>query len=479
MDILTLINGFANGLMKLQEKFMEQNRFDELEKAASELGTATIAQFLKLTLEETDELIRESGIRRRDFNVQRRIERTLITTVGDVTFSRTQFKSRSDGSVHFLLDELMGLPPKERFSEQAEAKVLGVASERSYQKAADSLKIREQSVSKVTVMEKVHAIRDVFRGEEDLAENRKKWCDYLYIEADEDHIHEQGGEPGSRGFMGKLIYIYEGKEDLCKGKRKLISPHYCGGLYRGSDNNSELWESVQRYIEGHYNTEILKCVYISGDGANWIRAGVDHVDKSVFVLDRFHLMKYINSVANLTLDDKSWAKGKIYKYIYQDKPVALKKFLTRIKNCCGGEEIVESCRTYLIENWEAVQRTFHDKHLYGCSAEGHVSHVYSERMSSRPMGWGETGSDSMCHLRCYVRNHGKEKIIDLVRYRREQELARRKMTGTEDILEATAIRKHRTKTQKEIGRYWEKMQVSIGGDTVRKTLAIRERIAEL
>ena len=479
MDILTLIEGFANGLMELQEKFMEQNRFDELEKSASELGTATIAGFLKLTLEETDELIRNSGIRRRDYNAQRMIDRTLITTVGDITFKRTQFKSRSDGSFHFLLDELMGLPPKERFSEQAEARVLEIASERSYQKAADSLKIQDQKVTKVTIMEKVHALKGVFQEEEALPEEKKKWCDYLYIEADEDHIHEQGGEPGSKGFMGKLVYLYEGKENLCKGKRKLIRPHYHGGLYRGSNNNRELWESVQRYIEGHYNTEILKCVYINGDGANWIRAGTDYVDKSVFVIDRFHLMKYINSVANLTLDDKSWVRGRIYKYIYQDKPVVLKRFLTRIRNCCGGEETVENCRTYLIDNWEAVQRTFHDKHLYGCSAEGHVSHVYSERMSSRPMGWGETGSDSMCHLRCYVRNHGKEKIIDLVRYRRGQELERRKMTGTEAILEVPEIKSHRTRTQKEIGRYWEKMQVSIGGETVRKTLAIRERIAEL
>lgn len=67
-----------------------------------------------------------------------------------------------------------------------------------------------------------------------------------------------------------------------------------------------------------------------------------------------------------------------------------------------------------------IKRAFHDKHVLGSSAEGYVSDVYSERMSSRAMGWSETGSDRMCKLRCFIRNYGGEKVIDLVNYRREQ-----------------------------------------------------------
>ena len=41
----------------------------------------------------------------------------------------------------------------------------------------------------------------------------KKACEYLYIEADEDHIHRQkdGKEQGC--FMGKLIYLFTIKEN--------------------------------------------------------------------------------------------------------------------------------------------------------------------------------------------------------------------------------------------------------------------------
>ena len=100
--------------------------------------------------------------------------------------------------------------------------------------------------------------------------------------------------------IGKLIYIFEGKEDLCNGRRKLIDPHYYGGLYPGTNENRRLWEDVQKYIEEHYDTDFLKAVYICSDGGSWIKAGKEYVDRSVLVADKFHLMKYINSVANLT-----------------------------------------------------------------------------------------------------------------------------------------------------------------------------------
>lgn len=57
----------------------------------------------------------------------------------------------------------------------------------------------------------------------------------------------------------------------------------------------------------------------------------------------------------------------------------------------------------------------HDKVVQGCSAEGHVSHILSDRLSSRPKGWSKTGADRMSKLRCYEKNYGGEKIIELVK----------------------------------------------------------------
>ncbi len=41
----------------------------------------------------------------------------------------------------------------------------------------------------------------------------------------------------------------------------------------------------------------------------------------------------------------------------------------------------------------------------------------------------------MCRFRCYVRNKGREKIIDIVKYRREMAMADLESTGTEGKIE--------------------------------------------
>ena len=53
----------------------------------------------------------------------------------------------------------------------------------------------------------------------------------------------------------------------------------------------------------------------------------------------------------------------------------------------------------------------------GSSTEGHVSHVLSSRMSSRPMGWSRKGADRLSRLRIYWKNGGD--MLSLVRGQRE------------------------------------------------------------
>lgn len=479
MDIITLIDHYVRGLLQAEEEFLEHlDALSTFEETVSELSNKMAADFIGLALTNADQLIRDSGIRKGSYTVQRSRQRTLISCVGDITFTHTLYKDQS-GKIRCLLDELIRLPDRERFTAVAEAKVLNEAESHSYQYAAESIKTNGQAVTKTTVMDKVHAIEEEIPQMEAVPE-KKRACEYLYIEADEDHIHRQkdGREQGC--FIGKLIYLFEGKEDVCKGRRKLVSPFYFGGLYAGSDQNAALWESVETYIQTHYDQDALKCVYINSDGGSWIRSGAARIYKGKLVADRFHLMKYINRVAGYTQGDEAVTKGRFYKYIYQNKLVAVKKLLTRIQNHHEGSgRAVEECRRYLLGNWEYIQRAFHDKHVLGCSAEGHVSSVYSERMSSRPMGWSETGSDRMCRLRCFVRNYGRDRVIDLVNHRRDKELGERGATGTDGMIDARVHKKYTTK-QKEAFHYAESLRARLPErSTVRKILAIREQIGNI
>ena len=481
MDIISLVSTYVEGLLEAEDRFIEHlDSFPELEKTVVELTNRMAAGFLGAVLTTADDLICESGIRKKEYTVQRKRTRTLISSVGDVTFTHTLYKDKK-GQTKCLLDEQIRLPDRERFTTLAEAKVLSEAEVHSYQHAADSIRTGTQTITKTTVMNKIHAIeKELPKVVSAPGTEEKKQVEYLYIEADEDHIHKQKDGKTEGCFIGKLVYLFEGKEDVCKGRRKLIAPFYFGGLYNGSDKNEELWKQVEKYIRDHYDQEYLKRVYICSDGGGWIKTAVNSIYKGKLVADRFHLMKYIYRVANCTLDERDATVGHFYKYIYKNKPVAVKKLLTRIQNHCeNSDRAVEECRKFMLNNWDSIQTAFHDKHALGCSAEGHVSSIYSERMSSRPMGWSETGSDRMCKLRCYVRNYGREKIVDLVQYRREQECLRQKAVGCEEMIDQPAKIRY-TAEQTRNRAYIERLQATLQiGSTVRKTLAIREQIGSI
>ena len=116
-----------------------------------------------------------------------------------------------------------------------------------------------------------------------------------------------------------------------------------------------------------------------------------------------------------------------------------------------------------------------DKNVYGCSAERHVSLMYSDRMSSHSIGWSEAGADEMCRLRCYEKDYREEKILKLVKYgsRHKQEEA----TGTEGItvrLNGGYMRSLLLHRHDKDQVYIEKMQAAIPSIDIQK-MAIRER----
>lgn len=482
MSIIALLEEMSKEILEYENSFFDDvSQFPEYEKNVVEATHKFAARFLGESLSAADKMIRESGLRKKDYNIVRTQSRSLVSTVGDIYFNHTLFQKKDASESRYLLDDMIKLPPKERLTTMAEAKILNEAEVYSYQHAAESLSTKNETITKTTVMNKIHAIEEVI-PETPVPEEEKKQVRYLHIEADEDHIHQQKNGKENGCMIGKLIYLFEGKEEVCKGRRILIQTHYFSGLYAGTEMNGVLWDQVEDYIKNNYDQDYLKKVYISGDGGSWIKSGVDHIYKGVFVADKFHLMKYINRVANLENDKQKTnkTKARFYKYIYTDKLSASQKLLTRIGNKTGRTDVTDDVKIYFINNWDALQRAFHDKHVYGCSAEGHVSNVLSDRMSSRPMGWSETGCDRMCKLRCYVRNNGRSKVVDLVKYRREKVLEERlPATGTDGMIDSVQRQKY-TKAQREDYKYIERLQVSLGiNTTAHKIMSIREQIGNL
>lgn len=470
MDIITLLKGLLEELSQVEENFYK-NPTDlySLERSTKDTFTRKAADFVGMILSGADEMICNSQYRKNNYTIQRHDKRTLTTLVGDVVFNHTMYLKKENRSTHFLLDEMLQLDSHERFSEGAETELLQEAVKSSYAKAAKILPT-ESEVSKTTVMNKVHQIADEIPLEE--REERKK-CEYLYIEADEDHISEQGETDGD-GILGKLAYLYESKKEIGKNKRELVNTFYQSGIYEGSEKNKKFWKRMEEYIEKTYDMDYLKTVYVIGDGGGWIKSAENYIVYCKLCMDKYHVAKYINSAANQMLDEKDIAKERIYTCIYKHRKKGLEEVFDEMLRSANNQKPVEEAKKYLLNNWPALMRTYHDKKLYGSSTEGHVSNVLSSRMSSRPMAWSKTGADRMCKLRSYVENHGEEKIIDLVRYSRGKRNLKR--SGEKVKLEENRIRMNISEHYDKGKSYIESIQATIPGYTAKKQTAIRHQL---
>lgn len=479
MNIIALLETLVNGLLETEENFFSNPRdIYALEKATKATTDAVAAMFMSNVLSSMDEKIYNCSYREGRYNVQRKDKRTLVSSVGDITFDSTYYKRLTDeGGYVCLLEEMMGLSKHERFTEEAEVMMLTEALRTSYSEAARIIPSKSK-ITKTTVMNKVHQIVDEIPYE---APKEKKECTYLFIEADEDHVAEQHGRWGKKednnGFISRLAYVYEYKRETleCKGRKELVNKFHFGGLYQGHDGIEKFWNNVNDFILKTYEVDKIKKIFISGDGAPWIKSGADYVAKAVFCADKFHLMKYINAASGQMLDEKDIAKEELWHQLYKRSRKGFREYTDAMIKSANNTEPIEKLQTYVLNNWSAVMLSLHSEIVDGCSAEGHVSHVLSDRLSSRPMGWSQRGADRMSKLRCYEKNYGREKIIDLVKYSREQRNLKR--TGTDDaIIKQVSLRQIKADHYNQARSYIERIQTTIPGYIARKTINIREHL---
>lgn len=149
----------------------------------------------------------------------------------------------------------------------------------------------------------------------------------------------------------------------------------------------------------------------------------------------------------------------------------LYEIVERLKSALSEESVetgtrrLEQSRDYILENWGAARlRLKHKDGVMGSSTEGHVSHVLSSRMSSRPMGWSRTGAGEMAQLRAYYYNGGD--MLELVRY---QKADLPKAAGCEqEILLSAQLLKSEKSRHGLLGKYADAMTHSVSLGTKKK-----------
>lgn len=434
----TIIYGFGENVSGIIEKTLKEIILTP-EKDISELVTTLKEELDKLgvalcrwAIETADEAIKESTNRKKEWVVeQNNNPKTLMTTFGEVEYERTYYKSKGDKGYSHLVDDKLGIDPHQRMDSSLEARLVDLATERSYarsgKEAVDSLEISDQ-----TVMNKIRKLEKIANDSlNEPKEKREVRC--LYVEADEDHVSLQNG----KNSVPRLVYVHEGI-DKKPGRNELKNKYYFSGVYKDPE---ELWIEVLDYIDTNYEIDKLEKIFIAGDGAPWIKHGLKWLPKSKYILDRYHLNKYILQATGHIKQ----LRFKLWEGINElDRELISKTFSKILANTEkeSKQKAVRRSRSYIYRNWEGIKNYYEDEDAIGCSAEGHVSHVLADRLSSRPRGWCSLGVDQMARLRAFKHNGGdRKKLKELIINKRQEEGHERVLTEIESKITTNKLKK--------------------------------------
>lgn len=90
------------------------------------------------------------------------------------------------------------------------------------------------------------------------------------------------------------------------------------------------------------------------------------------------------------MDSVEDARNEIYRSVYGKKKWLAEETFDQILYVTEEEskrKTVAAAKEYIVGNWAGIMQRVKDKNKeVECSAKGHISHILSDRMSSRPLG---------------------------------------------------------------------------------------------
>ena len=394
---------------------------------------------LKMLLEniaKLDNQFFKSGEWKKDYTCNGFAKRTIITQFGSITFKRRYYmnKNRSLHDNFYYIDSQLEIPQRKHFTLEALALIFNMSCEVNASYAAKNA-IPGVVISKQTVSNYQKNINTLVDNIPNIKETLKKDSEnteIIYIEADEAHCnlqHENSKNDNSdeiktskrdkkkvqtKNIINKLILVHTGHKNLnLRLKRKsLANKRYFGGIHMPV---SSLVDNVLHYISSTYDLSKVKYIFISGDGARWIKSfGKELTEilcrnhenlRIIQVLDKFHCNKYLSSIFN--------HQSEILNYI-NDEIVALTKerfskitdsFFAFSEKRSISEVAFNDKVEYILNNLELIKNQKHDYYQCHCAMEGQVSHILANRLTSRPRGFSEPALQNLTQMLIHKSNN--------------------------------------------------------------------------
>jgi len=346
-------------------------------------------EFLIQELEKRDDEIAATVDKGR-FKIIRKSYRTLLTSIGIITYKRRYYFDYLDKEYVHLLDNALELPKYSRMSSELRLKILDLASIMTYRETgehlSDEFTLHKSTIYKTisnTLIEQVN-LPIIYRED-----------NIVHLQLDEKYI-------GMTKFSKKKRYytatIFAGFKQV--HNKRVLNNKTVISAYK----LSKLKNLIRDNLLNRYNVKENEIIYLSGDFATYIRNFVYEINdicKPIYVPDKFHVKRAIN---------------KEFGWLPNDYELTRKESVDLLINKITKESdpSIKGLKQILQKNKEAFD-PYLDKSYLGCSQEGMNSHVYAPRFGKYQNRFNPITIEKLSLITEARINHGLIKITSIDR----------------------------------------------------------------
>lgn len=389
MNILSLFQSFVNHLnnILIDNQYLHKIEHN-IQKSTNILNLDTLKQILEfLDLE-----YKNSNERKEKYYVQQTRQRTLITSLGLLTFNKTYYKSKKkiNGKYEYysFLEDYLGISKWSKMTLAAETQLINNALDNGYTWSANN-SIPNYITTRQTISSKIQTIN--YNYIENI--ERKETPNVIYIEADEVHANLQSRFPGKKNRIVPVILTHEGHKETFVKKKELKEQHYISSSILKTD---KLWEETYKFLDKKYDLSKEPTIFISGDGGPWIKSYDVAFSNAIYVLDPFH---YFNKKLSVIFKKEPIVTSIADSYLRHRMIDEFKLLVkTQIEQYPDEKKEMLKVQRFLINNIDGIINQKHPLYKCPCSMEGHISNKYAKFITSRPHSYSEDGLESIVQL---------------------------------------------------------------------------------
>lgn len=434
---MTIISdNYKNLIKNMLEKTINKN----INKLFQNLGTKNCIENYITTLENIDifsfnivqslfqeifliidNQFMESEYRKKHYESKGFKTRSMWTCFGWITINRRIYRNIENQSYYIHTDRYFGLPKRDKFDPYVCSMVVEAVSDNNSM-IKSGRQIGELINKRFNLNSKNEISRQQVKNiiikasktnmEEELIELPTPQD--IYVMADEKWVHNQREDDDKT--MVKSVIVFDDKIKVSKNKakkprNKLINKHVISGI------KSDIWKDTLSYIDYVYDEDKLKNIFILGDGAKWIKSGIQELNfnkniKVTYCSDKFHPKLAIH---NITQDE--FEKQLLVDYMINNKKKGFKLICEALSiKYSHRESTILEKMNYILNNWNYIQNSY-KKCNVGCSIESHISHIYASLFTSVPKGYKKDTLLFLIKLRDMKENNQNIRLSYLKTYK--------------------------------------------------------------